>query len=66
MITSLGEEGAGRCDHFTRERRNWSLGSLHLGKKELVAVITSLEDEGAGRCDHFTRGRRSWSLSSLH
>ena len=46
MITSLGEEGAGRCDHFTR------------GRKELATMIISLGEEGADRCDHFTRGRR--------
>ena len=47
MITSLGEEGAGRCDHFTRG-----------GGKELATMIISLGEEGADRCDHFTRGRR--------
>ena len=55
MITSLGEEGAGRCDHFTRRRGSWSLCSPHVEKRELVAVITSLGEEGTGRFDDLTR-----------
>ena len=38
MITSLGEEGAGRCDHLTRRRGSWS-----------STVITSRREKRAGR-----------------
>ena len=62
MITSLGEEGAGRCDHLTRRRGSWSLCSPQEEKRELVAVLTSLGEEGAGPCDHLTKRRGSWSL----
>ena len=60
VITSRGEEGAGRCAGRLPECLS-TLWSPHEGKKELVAVL-AVYLSVCQHCDHLTRRRRSWSL----
>ena len=60
VITSRGEEGAGRCAGRLPECLS-ALWSPHEEKKDLLAVLAVYLCV-CQHCDHLTRGRRNWSL----